>query len=78
MRKIRICLGTCCHLMGGSDLYSFFEEHREKSEVEFELETPSCLDYCNQADYEAPIVQVEEKIYDDVTIEKLKKIMERG
>ena len=76
--KIRICLGTCCHLMGGSDLYSFFEEYREKSELDFELETPSCLDYCNQAQYDAPIVQVDEKIYDRVTIDKLKEIMEQG
>ncbi len=76
--KIRICLGTCCHLMGGSDLYSFFEEYRKRSDLDFELETPSCLDYCNQAQYDAPIVEVDEKIYDKVTIEKLKEILEQG
>ncbi len=76
--KIRICLGTCCHLMGGSDLYNFLEEQREKTALDFELETPSCLDYCNQADYEAPIVEVDDEIHDDVTIEKLKKILDQG
>ncbi len=73
--KIRICLGTCCHLMGGADLYNFLEEQLEKSNRDFELETPSCLDYCNQADYEAPIVEIDEEIHDDVTIEKLKNIL---
>ncbi len=76
--KIRICLGTCCHLMGGSDLYSYFEEHCEKNGRDFELETPSCLDYCNRADYEAPIVEVDGEIYDRVTVEKFKKILEQG
>ena len=78
MMKIRICLGTCCHLMGGSDLYSFFEEHREQFDIEFDLETPSCLDYCNKSNYEAPIVQIDGDIYEKVTVTKLKKILEQG
>ncbi|GAB6099690.1 hypothetical protein JCM16358_15690 [Halanaerocella petrolearia] len=57
--KLKVCVGTPCHLMGAQNLISAAEEIKEKEDINLEIEAVNCLDKCNTA----PAVELEGKVY---------------
>jgi NADH-quinone oxidoreductase subunit E len=67
--RVRVCLGTACHVHGGSNILEAFERSLGIKAGEstpdglFSLEASSCLGACAQA----PYVQVNEEPHNQVT-----------
>jgi NADH-quinone oxidoreductase subunit E len=76
--KIRVCLGTACHVQSGEQLSQEIQkmlgirpgeitpDHR------FDFQEVACLGCCAQA----PVVELNGKIYGKMTPEKLRKVFE--
>ena len=69
--KVKVCIGTPCHLMGAQNLVSALEKYKSKHEVELEIEAVNCLDNCNQA----PAVEVAGEVYAPATPQELIEIV---
>ena len=67
--RIRVCLGTACHVHGGPNILEAFERQlgikagESTSDGMFSLEASSCMGACAQA----PYVQVNEEPHNQVT-----------
>lgn len=72
--KVKICVGTTCHLMGAPALIESLEsvERELKKKVEFEYAT--CFSVC-QGSITPPVVQIGEEYYGNMTPDNLKKIV---
>jgi NADH-quinone oxidoreductase subunit E len=77
--EIRICDGTACHVRGSSLLLDALRkklqltaEKTTTDDLLFSLETVSCLGACGLA----PVVVVNEKVYPQMTPEKINKVID--
>ena len=76
--SIKVCLGTACHVRGGDILSRTLERDLEISAGEttpdrrFDLQRVACLGCCALA----PVVQVGSDIYSQVTVIRLREILE--
>ncbi|MCK4313016.1 MAG: NADH-quinone oxidoreductase subunit NuoE [Candidatus Cloacimonetes bacterium] len=77
--SITVCLGTACHVRGGEILIEALERDLEVKTGEctedkrFDLNRVACLGCCALA----PVVKIDEDIYSNVTIIKLKEVLEK-
>lgn len=75
---IRVCLGTACHVQGGSELSDEVQQHlhihpgETMPDGHFDFEEVACLGCCAQA----AVVQVNDKIYAKMSRSKLRKVLE--
>ncbi len=75
---VRVCLGTACHVRGGEQILLTAEERLgiETGETtpdgEYDLERVACLGCCALA----PVVTVDDKIHSQVSVLKLKRILD--
>lgn len=75
---IKVCLGTACHVMGGSEIIKYFSENLEIEEGEttkdgnFTLEKVMCLGCCGMA----PVVAINNDFYGRFEIKKAQDILE--
>ena len=65
--KIKICIGTPCHLMGAQNLISAVERYQQKNDLNLDIEAVSCLDQCE----EAPAVEIDGQIHAPATPQEL-------
>ncbi|AKI96748.1 NAD(P)H-dependent oxidoreductase subunit E [Kosmotoga pacifica] len=72
--KVKICVGTMCHLMGSSEVLYMAHEIASKSK-NIEIEACTCLDHCHLGK-KPPIVEIDGKVYEEVTPEILKELLE--
>ena len=76
---IKVCLGTACHVSGGQILREFLERELEiragetTKDKRFELQRVACLGCCALA----PVVQVNDDTYSQVSVIKLNEILEK-
>ena len=76
--KIRICNSPSCFLNGSDKIISYFEKilkikvGQTTKDGKFTLETTSCIGCCNKP----PAVLIQDKLYTDLTEEKIKEIIE--
>lgn len=76
--SITVCLGTACHVRGGSILMEAFERDLEiktgecTSDKRFDLDGVACLGCCALA----PVVKIDNDIYGNMSVIKLKEILE--
>jgi NADH-quinone oxidoreductase subunit E len=77
--EIRICDGTACHVRGSSLLLTALrkklaltESKTTTDDMLFSLETVSCLGACGLA----PVVVINEKVYPQMTPEKINKVID--
>jgi NADH-quinone oxidoreductase subunit E len=76
--QVRICLGTACHVQGGKILSEEIqsaigiEPGQISQDGRFEFHEVACLGCCAQA----PVVELDGKIYGKVTRKKLNKVIE--
>lgn len=72
MIKVKICRGTVCHVMGGSDLPLISEVIPPELKSKVEIEGISCLDYCSNTDgLKPPFVIVNEHVISEATMAKV-------
>jgi len=77
--SITVCLGTACHVRGGEILVEALERDLEVKTGEctedkrFDLNRVACLGCCALA----PVVKIDDDIYSNVTIIKLKEVLEK-
>ena len=75
---IRACLGTACHVQGGEQLSHEIQDilHIKPGEVtpdgRFDFQEVACLGCCAQA----PVVEINGKIFGKMTPDKLRKVLE--
>jgi NADH-quinone oxidoreductase subunit E len=75
--QIRICLGTACHVQGGVNLSDEIQNiigigpGQITHDHKFEFHEVACLGCCAQA----PVVEIDGRIYGKVTRRKLQKVL---
>jgi len=76
--SIKVCLGTACHVRGGRILCEAVERELNISpgqtteDQRFDLQRVACLGCCALA----PVVQINDDIYSQMTVIRLKEILE--
>ena len=74
---IRVCLGTACHVKGGSQIMDEISRHlgidagETTPDYKFTLERVACFGSCALS----PVVVVDDKVYGRMTPKKAKKIL---
>ena len=77
--SIKICLGTACHVQGGDFLLSALRSeigiapNETTSDGRFDLERVACLGCCALA----PVVMIDDVIYPNMSVIKLKEILDQ-
>ena len=75
--SVKVCLGTACHVRGGSNTARFPRERarhfmrRDNPDRRFDLDRVACLGCCALS----PVVQVNGKIFSKVTVNKLTELL---
>ncbi|MFI3294605.1 MAG: NAD(P)H-dependent oxidoreductase subunit E [Rikenellaceae bacterium] len=74
---VKICTGTLCYVMGGSELQVLSDHLPEQYKDKVEIKGATCLDYCNQSgSSKAPFVTVNDRIVENATISRVISIIE--
>jgi NADH-quinone oxidoreductase subunit E len=77
--SIKVCMGTACHVQGGQILCEAVERELDVSpgqtteDRRFDFQRVACLGCCALA----PVVQINEDIYSQMTVIRLKEILSR-
>jgi len=77
--RIKVCQGTACHVGGADDIMRAIEDKlgigagQSTDDFEFNLEEVACFGSCALA----PVVVVNDKVYGNVTPERVIEILER-
>ncbi|XEY14758.1 NAD(P)H-dependent oxidoreductase subunit E [Fervidobacterium thailandense] len=75
---IRVCTSLPCHVPGGKEIVEFLKNELKvdfggtTSDGLFTLEETGCLGLCGVA----PVVMINDQYYGDLTVEKMKEIIE--
>jgi len=76
--KIRVCIGTACHVKGGGQIYDAFKRHLEIPEEDdtdqhklFTVEKVACLGCCMLA----PAIQVDDITYGHLTTDQVPSVL---
>jgi NADH-quinone oxidoreductase subunit E len=75
--QIKVCLGTTCHLRGGSRIVESVgyrlgvEPGYTTKDMQFSLETVGCLGSCAQA----PVMMIDDKYFGRASVDKVPKIL---
>lgn len=77
--EVKLCLGTTCFVMGGSNLQELNEIIPQKYGDKVELSAANCLGLCsiNWEYSKAPYVKVNEEVVSEATAEKVLEEIER-
>ena len=76
---IQVCLGTACHVRGGSRILDYLENRLEvksggtTGDYAFTLETVNCLGACALG----PIMVINKKYYGKINIQKIESILKK-
>jgi NADH-quinone oxidoreductase subunit E len=76
--RLRVCLGTACHVNGGVQMLETVERRLEvtaggtTADGEYDLERVACLGCCAQA----PVFTLDETIYGQMSVLKLQGILD--
>ena len=76
--SVKICSGTACYVMGGSELLSI-SEHLTTEELELvDIKGHACFGLCNEYNPETPFAKVNEVIVPNANIESLTKVIRQA
>ena len=76
---VKVCLGTACHVRGGDIILENFERKLEikdgetTADREFSIEKVACVGCCALA----PVVMINDDIFSNMSVVKLKEILNR-
>ena len=78
--RIKVCLGTACHVKSGENLFEkarrdlhLSEDEVTTGDLSFTLEKVRCLGCCSLA----PVVSINEDTYGSMTQDKLSKVLKK-
>lgn len=70
--QIKICTGTTCFVMGGSDLLTLEEHLSEEQKSQVNIEGANCLSWCKDPEKgKPPYVMINDKMIPEATIPKI-------
>ena len=69
--KVKICVGTTCHLMGSSTLVEAFENFEKDIQEKVFLEYSTCFGAC-QGNFSPPVVKINNDFFENLTPEKFR------
>lgn len=72
--KIKICVGTTCHLMGAPALIESVNLLKKNLDEKIELEYATCFSLC-QGKMVPPVVEIDSNYFENVSPDKLKKVI---
>jgi NADH-quinone oxidoreductase subunit E len=78
--KVRVCLGTACHVQAGAQLSQEIQAILGIAPGEitpdnrYDFQEVACLGCCAQA----PVVEIDGKIFGKMTPDKIRKVLEEG
>ena len=77
--EVKVCLGTTCFVMGGSNLQELNDIIPEKYGDKVEVSAANCLGLCsiNWEYSKAPYVKVDEEVVTEATVEKVLEVIDR-
>ena len=77
--KVKVCLGTTCFVMGGSNLQELNEIIPKKYGDKVETEACNCLGLCSiHWEYsKAPYVKVDDDVINEATVEKVLEAIDK-
>ena len=77
--EVKVCLGTTCFVMGGSNLQELNDIIPQKYGDKVEVVAANCLGLCsiNWEYSKAPYVKVDEEIVNEATVEKVIEVIDR-
>lgn len=74
---VKICTGTLCYVMGGSELQLLGDYIPEELKEKVEIKGATCLDFCNQmGSGKAPFVTVNDQVVCNATIAKVLSVIQ--
>ena len=71
--KIKICTGTLCHVLGGSELPMLRNYLPDNLKKECEIRGSSCLGYCLDKALTPPFAEINGEMVEAASIEKIVK-----
>ena len=76
--EVKVCLGTTCFVMGGSNLQELNDIIPEKYGDKVEVSSANCLGLCsiNWEYSKAPYVKVDEEVVSEATVEKVLEVID--
>ncbi|MBP7653388.1 NAD(P)H-dependent oxidoreductase subunit E [Candidatus Dependentiae bacterium] len=66
--KIKVCLGTCCHLLGNYEIIEVLEK-TAKNNINIEFSGATCLNHCRDSELKPPFVEIDGEIIQNVKVE---------
>ena len=77
--EVKVCLGTTCFVMGGSNLQELNEIIPQKYGDKVEVSASNCLGLCsiNWEYSKAPYVKVNDEVVSEATVEKVLEAIEK-
>ncbi len=73
--SIKVCTGTLCHVMGGSNLPALKELLPKEMAARIALKGSICLGACKDQNKQPPFVLVNDVLIEEATIEKIKEFI---
>lgn len=76
---VKVCLGTTCFVMGGSNLQELNEIIPKRYAGKVEIQGSPCLGLCsiNWEYSKAPYVKIDEEVVSEATVEKVLEVLDR-
>lgn len=75
--QVRICTGTLCHVLGGSELPDLADHLPEKYRNLVEIKGSTCIEYCRNKDLKPPFAEIDGDVVSEASIEKLVEELKR-
>ncbi|MGE0078049.1 MAG: NAD(P)H-dependent oxidoreductase subunit E [Bacteroidales bacterium] len=75
---IKICTGTLCHVMGGSELPELAHHLPEHIKSKVEIKGMVCGQYCKDSSKKPPFVTVNDELIEQASIEKIINYIEKA
>ena len=73
--KIKVCVGTICHLMGSAAVIEEINNFPEELMNKIELSYATCFDVCHGM-MKPPVIRINDKFFENVEPENVKEIIE--
>ncbi|MCD6102640.1 MAG: NAD(P)H-dependent oxidoreductase subunit E [Thermotogaceae bacterium] len=71
--KVKVCVGTMCHLMGASEILTTIQEIAENN-PDIEIVSVTCPGYCHIGK-KPPIIEIDGQVYENVSVESVHHIL---
>jgi len=75
---VKICTGTLCHVMGGSELPELAGHLPESIKPKVEIKGMTCGGFCKDGNRKPPFVTINDVLMEQASIEKIVSNLEKA